>query len=334
MSAYQHVLLLVSSPLMRGCFFAPDTRFTTRCVFPAHAGVFLIGVHDHRHRTGLPRSCGGVSCLLSILVFHSRSSPLMRGCFHTRATRRVCRPVFPAHAGVFPHIDRSKTFKKSLPRSCGGVSTDFVLKMAAEESSPLMRGCFSLDVRQRSGPGVFPAHAGVFPQVPYPRAVRSSLPRSCGGVSKGGSQKTYLPKSSPLMRGCFYRGDVKLLLDRVFPAHAGVFRPRCSPLCTTSSLPRSCGGVSGEIRHCSPGSWSSPLMRGCFYVLHTLNSYVIVFPAHAGVFLGAAMRHGADMGLPRSCGGVSISRYRFFTPAKSSPLMRGCFSRRVSWVKQ
>ena len=94
-------------------------------------------------------------------------------------------------------------------------------------------------------------------------------------------------------------------LQEVFPAHAGVFLPHQRATGLHRRIPRSRGGVSPCQLPPRPALMYSPLTRGCFHHGKQAGSPVMVFPAHAGVFLACAVhRH---------------------TEAEYSPLTRGCF---------
>jgi len=157
--------LIMSSPLMRGCFLHGDGHGLSCTVFPAHAGVFLLRQVTLVPFYSLPRSCGGVSFICYHKMFFHWSSPLMRGCFSVVELDRRVSVVFPAHAGVFPWKESFDKQQDGLPRSCGGVSKAFFAGNAAVQSSPLMRGCFLRRWGEAGGGSVFPAHAGVFPTV-------------------------------------------------------------------------------------------------------------------------------------------------------------------------
>ena len=70
-----------SSPRMRGCFLSAALEECQEFVFPAHAGVFPKANLEQKKQQGLPRACGGVSTLTSIVETIGGSSPRMRGCF-------------------------------------------------------------------------------------------------------------------------------------------------------------------------------------------------------------------------------------------------------------
>ena len=142
--------------------------------------------------------------------------------------------------------------------------------------------------QKRIKSSVFPAHAGVFLEEIRAKTHGHSLPRACGGVSVSEAHAKPCLTSSPRMRGCFSEHHVFLLFKSVFPAHAGVFPKKRSKRSFSRSLPRACGGVSGDQRSGPTASTSSPRMRGCFRKRQVC---------------AAALR-----GLPRACGGVSIKK--------------------------
>ena len=152
--------------------------------------------------------------------------------------------VFPAHAGVFLYFCTTSALPLSLPRSCGGVSSDSQVAQGSIGSSPLMRGCFQVIQEAESDEEVFPAHAGVFLYSGGFKREGFRLPRSCGGVSYFTPPTYEEVASSPLMRGCFLMTQQFILDSGVFPAHAGVFLTRVCDFLHWLCLPRSCGGVS------------------------------------------------------------------------------------------
>jgi hypothetical protein len=58
---YQGVYDELSSPRTRGCFLHYQENGGDAGVFPAHAGVFLLGVALATEKASLPRARGGVS---------------------------------------------------------------------------------------------------------------------------------------------------------------------------------------------------------------------------------------------------------------------------------
>ena len=174
-------------------------------VFPAYAGVFLMGEPRSSSAKCLPRIRGGVSPQAEPCRYHARSSPHTRGCFYA-ALRALILPG-------------------GLPRIRGGVSYDPEMDKIIYSSSPHTRGCFSRIRRIANERNVFPAYAGVFPFLRRHGAIRPCLPSIRGGVSPPRLIPHLYVKSSPHTRGCFCRLPYRREGQHVFPAYAGVFLP-------------------------------------------------------------------------------------------------------------
>ena len=132
--------------------------------------------------------------------------------------------------------------------------------------------------------------------------------------------------SSPHARGCFHKTLSYCPRWWVFPACAGVFLPISVPPAVNSCLPRMRGGVSNSPSSPPSAILSSPHARGCFYPMSFIRSYIVVFPACAGVFLKEAKAAYKEAGLPRMRGGVSQYDELWERDEESSPHARGCFS--------
>lgn len=122
---------------------------------------------------------------------------------------RWWRSIFPAYAGVFPHLHVHRVDRCNLPRIRGGVPV-----LAAG------KGC---DLQ------IFPAYAGVFPSKHAGGALLFYLPRIRGGVPRSRSDSD--------------RSRV------IFPAYAGVFLPHHPLSYRVPHLPRIRGGVSQGKRN-------------------------------------------------------------------------------------
>ena len=178
--------------------------------------------------------------------------------------------------------------------------------------SPLTRGCFYIHSQYVRALQVFPAHAGVFllPEPPMP--IMERIPRSRGGVSSSSREIKKDIAYSPLTRGCFSEGLACALTNSVFPAHAGVFPQGCIQRPQIFRIPRSRGGVSTLFYMPFIGKGYSPLTRGCFSRAAGGVMKRLVFPAHAGVFLGKDALTLLCKGIPRSRGGVSTISQKTF----------------------
>ena len=89
------------SPRTRGCSCRGLCKCCYNHVFPAHAGMF----RGHRIFASssrcFPRARGDVpiNCVSSALCM--KFSPRTRGCSSVAHRLKMCRRVFPAHAGMF-----------------------------------------------------------------------------------------------------------------------------------------------------------------------------------------------------------------------------------------
>ena len=152
-----------SSPRTRG-YFRYWRRLKARIsLFPAHAGVFPVGLPDLSGGIALPRARGGISGLWGAYSLRHNSSPRTRGYFRKCTNGGISTILFPAHAGVFPRSSRPRTPDTALPRARGGISELFGVVLQFGFSSPRTRGYFLSTVAAKRHKLLFPAHAGVFP---------------------------------------------------------------------------------------------------------------------------------------------------------------------------
>ena len=159
-------------------------------------------------------------------------------------------------------------------------------------SSPRTRGCF----RERKGLavrlGVFPAHAGVFPQKRagvFPvKLEKVYFPHFGGGVCTGTAAAAQLKTSSPHTRGgvSFNGGCCKT--TTAIPASAGALqhlvvwlRPDYRMLVSSLHARDVSESLTAALRLFK----SSPHERGCFCAKANELHTAAFFPARAGVFL-------------------------------------------------
>ena len=192
-----------SSPHTRGYFHSKVTLTTPATLFPAHAGVFPLGIAQILITHTLPRTRGGISEISKINGGLSVSSPHTRGYFRNRRHRIHHRHLFPAHAGVFPVADSIDKLMHALPRTRGGISRARWLGKCVLISSPHTRGYFRRCPRFYPRLSLFPAHAGVFPSTRRRNSPKVPLPRTRGGISSGRHVLLVEVDSSPHTRGYF-----------------------------------------------------------------------------------------------------------------------------------
>ena len=199
--AADRVLVLVgSSPRMRGAVLRSSSAGTSGRIIPAHAGSSSSTV-----RTG--RFLG--------------SSPRMRGAaVDVRLDFRVSG-IIPAHAGSSSSPCAATTQSRDHPRACGEQARVLRGRRGRAGSSPRMRGAaVAVDVRH-VGAGIIPAHAGSSSSYAAgPRRDRDH-PRACGEQSRAASSSNFTTGSSPRMRGAVMEAMKTLMESGIIPAHAG-----------------------------------------------------------------------------------------------------------------
>ena len=193
-------------------------------------------------------------------------------------------------------------------------------------SSPPRRGCFLSGRARRPHHSVFPASAGVFPEMPPFGSLSLCLPRLGGGVSEGAVLVPRRVESSPPRRGCFGQRRSWRRKRNVFPASAGVFPASAHKSRSRPGLPRLGGGVSTPVGapHCTPQS--SPPRRGCFRLCRPRIRSGGVFPASAGVFLTLS-RSSREMQVFPASAGVFPPPCQRFISAPSLPRLGGGVSK-------
>ena len=162
--------------------------------------------------------------------------------------------------------------------------------------------------------GVFPAHAGVFLRQAGLLKFLSSFPRTRGGVSWFMPPLVVCIWFSPHTRGCFQR--------KRYVGGIG------------DGFPRTRGGVSNYRLEDSINMEFSPHTRGCFCLKRATEAMLVVFPAHAGVFLQATGIKLQRISFPRTRGvfaSKSLSDFtRFFSFLRSFHLrvrrLKRCFA--------
>ena len=121
------------------------------------------------------------------------------------------------------------------------------------------------------------------------------------------------------------KGELLIVLFRVFPTPVGVFLGLHGALLFSPGLPHARGGVSPRISSDDSYYWSSPRPWGCFcrYFYQLYN--FIVFPTPVGVFLQGKIFISGRGGLPHARGGVSAKMRASPISFLSSPRPWGCF---------
>ena len=146
----------------RGCSWFGSRPKPRQTVFPAYAGMLLIGLPENKVVVGFPRIRGDVPGFSHPLIIVNAFSPHTRGCSvpHPRLYNKP--PVFPAYAGMFRGVKRSHPVGWGFPRIRGDVPVISPLLRGSSRFSPHTQGCSSHPTEAISKRSVFPAYAGIF----------------------------------------------------------------------------------------------------------------------------------------------------------------------------
>ena len=180
------------------------------------------------------------------------------------------------------------------------------------------------------GLGVFPAHAGMFLIFKIAPWIGASFPRARGDVPSGLKHRLYHDRFSPRTRGCSASFTDMGVFSSVFPAHAGMFLMDTDNQTQLKSFPRARGDVPLRPGRRRVPAAFSPRTRGCSGCVGFRGQFLLVFPAHAGMFRTLLTAQHVPLCFPRARGDVpspdpSRSRKRGF-----SPRTRGCSQQRMA----
>ena len=134
---------------------------------------------------------------------------------------------------------------------------------------------------------------------------------------------------SPHTRGCSAAGVPVDFGEDVFPAYAGMFRPRPHSSRAPQRFPRIRGDVPTEGCRCLPQSRFSPHTRGCSAAGDPVPVRESVFPAYAGMFRNFFSDISDWDSFPRIRGDVPRVQSEPVFEWQFSPHTRGCSGRYV-----
>ncbi len=191
-------------------------------VVPAHAGVVPCSGSTALPWSGGPRARGGGPDEVRRLLGLGGWSPRTRGWSLQAPRERPLRGVVPAHAGVVPARQPTGRCGGSGPRARGGGPMRRRLMTTSASWSPRTRGWSRLREAELVFDHVVPAHAGVVPRPPSPRAASRRGPRARGGGPAVPATHPTMPEWSPRTRGWSPHSPAGAIRLHVVPAHAGV----------------------------------------------------------------------------------------------------------------
>ncbi len=214
---------------MRGCTDDHLPLPQGEDLFPAHAGM-----HRSPHRSAspcppVPRACGDAPDKGRLASELLDCSPRMRGCTDLQPARQRRDRLFPAHAGMHRACTRTRRRNSAVPRACGDAPYMDVTWQGKVHCSPRMRGCTAYLAEVRAERQLFPAHAGMHRRAACCCRTATPVPRACGDAPLTRTTPQRRRSCSPRMRGCTDRRRGEPASVPLFPAHAGMHRPRGSP---------------------------------------------------------------------------------------------------------
>ena len=195
---------------------------------------------------------------------------------------------------------------------------------AARKFSPRARGCSHPASYMAPTPQVFPAHAGMFLSTAVRTKILKCFPRARGDVPNSAAIPVISPRFSPRTRGCSWPNPLSGILVHVFPAHAGMFRFAQALSCLFDSFPRARGDVPIAEPQVVHDVLFSPRTRGCSPWGPSPNFCIVVFPAHAGMFLRLLAMDVLGGCFPRARGDVPAIWGVGEGVTLFSPRTRGC----------
>ena len=253
-------------------------------VFPAYAGMFLIGAIVVLAKVSFPRIRGDVPCFVVTELPSALFSPHTRGCSACPNQGVRKQRVFPAYAGMFRLSNPIVVHRVGFPRIRGDVPCVGHPTYTPPKFSPHTRGCSVDWPYALSAAGVFPAYAGMF-RVFFSRARRwCGFPRIRGDVPDCGSSRYSYSPFSPHTRGCSAPAPMHGWCIGVFPAYAGMFLAYDAGVSTSSCFPRIRGDVPRRSYSTLDQISFSPHTRGCSGMKKAVFPVTRVFPAYAGMF--------------------------------------------------
>ena len=216
------------------CFwlFSPHTR-----------GCSTGDPSGHLATSRFPRIRGDVPTGVTGIFAFPEFSPHTRGCSQHSRFLFPRLLVFPAYAGMFLSIAGRGTCPKGFPRIRGDVPIRTTQGGCLIWFSPHTRGCSALNREACSLGAVFPAYAGMFPQLTVHGCAPHGFPRIRGDVPYWVIEQLRKKQFSPHTRGCSHQNRQTPISQYVFPAYAGMFLVDTAPTLHSTGFPRIRGDV-------------------------------------------------------------------------------------------
>ena len=190
------------SPHTRGCSLLDIHVHSDPFVFPAYAGMLLIGTTPQPGYRSFPRIRGDAPAHRGRLVGLRRFSPHTRGCSASLTDSLFWWMVFPAYAGMLPGVRQVPHPHPCFPRIRGDAPVVQRQLGHASAFSPHTRGCSIKPGFYPISQAVFPAYAGMLPPATWLRSRRWGFPRIRGDAPFSDPAAKTGYGFSPHTRGC------------------------------------------------------------------------------------------------------------------------------------
>ena len=154
------VVLVGSSPRMRGTLRRAFRKFRRLGIIPAYAGNTMMTPRLTTATWDHPRVCGEHDPLVPSVCDVLGSSPRMRGTLGRRVVGLCLVGIIPAYAGNTTARNASTKAKRDHPRVCGEHSRRGSAGLSFGGSSPRMRGTLDVELVGHVLAGIIPAYAG------------------------------------------------------------------------------------------------------------------------------------------------------------------------------
>ena len=154
------VVLVGSSPRMRGTLRRAFRKFRRLGIIPAYAGNTMMTPRLTTATWDHPRVCGEHDPLVPSVCDVLGSSPRMRGTLGRRVVGLCLVGIIPAYAGNTTARNASTKAKRDHPRVCGEHSRRGSAGLSFGGSSPRMRGTPFVVIAVTVWRGIIPAYAG------------------------------------------------------------------------------------------------------------------------------------------------------------------------------
>ena len=286
--------------------------------FPALAGMDPPRAAHPVRRLWIPRARGDGPYGPGLVIEYSADSPRSRGWTPLAGQLLGPRPGFPALAGMDPGPCASTARAARIPRARGDGPCRGPAAASDGMDSPRSRGWTPL-AGQLLGPRPgFPALAGMDRERPGGDSGHGRIPRARGDGPAAYVRRVFAAEDSPRSRGWTRRHPAGDVVERGFPALAGMDLRRADRPSPPARIPRARGDGPPDAPGHARAPGDSPRSRGW------------TLAVSAGMDLRWAVAETDSSWIPRARGDGPRRRRQPRQPAPDSPRSRGWTPGRVA----